>query len=86
MVFSSDKPGGLGGYDFYWSVYDNGCWSNPVNFGAPVNSAYNEYRAIASYAFEFDNELLIFSSDRPCGKGGYDLYYAGIDVMPNLVY
>lgn len=86
MVFSSDRPGGLGGYDFYWSTYTNGKWSNPVNFGAPVNSEYNEYRAIAEYAFEFDNQLLIFSSDRPGGKGGYDLYYAGIDVMPELVY
>jgi hypothetical protein len=86
MVFSSDRPGGLGGYDFYWSVYENGNWSDPVNFGAPVNSASNEYRAIASYAFEFDNQLLIFSSDRPGGQGGYDLYYAGIDVMPKVVY
>jgi hypothetical protein len=86
MVFSSDRPGGLGGYDFYWSIYENGSWSDPVNFGAPVNSEYNEYRAIAEYAFEFDNQLLIFSSDRPGGKGGYDLYYVGIDVMPDLVY
>jgi hypothetical protein len=84
MVFSSDRPGGLGGYDFYWSVYDEGRWSDPVNFGAPVNTEYNEYRAIAENAFEFDNQLLIFSSDRPGGKGGYDLYYAGIDVMPEV--
>jgi hypothetical protein len=84
MVFSSDRPGGLGGYDLYWSIYENGQWKTPVNFGAPVNSSSNEFRAIVNYAFEFDNQLLIFSSDRLGGKGGYDLYYVGIDVMPDV--
>jgi hypothetical protein len=86
MVFSSDRPGGLGGYDLYWSTYNNGNWSAPVNFGAPINSESNEFRAIADYAHEFDNQLLIFSSDRPGGKGGYDLYYVGIDLMPKVLY
>jgi hypothetical protein len=26
----------------------------------------------------FINDLMIFSSNRPGGKGGFDLYYAGI--------
>jgi len=86
MVFSSDRPGGFGGFDLYWSIFENGKWKSPVNFGEPVNSSSNEFRAIADPAFEFDNQLLIFSSDRPGGKGGYDLYYVGIDVMPKLVY
>lgn len=86
MVFSSDRPGGLGGYDFYWSVFENGEWGEPVNFGEPVNSSSNEYRAIAEYAIDFDNQLMIFSSDRPGGKGGYDIYYVGIDLIPDTVY
>jgi len=86
MVFSSDRPGGFGGYDLYWSVYENGQWKTPVNFGEPINSSSNEFRAIANYAFEFDNQLLIFSSDRPGGAGGYDMYYVGIDVMPEVAY
>lgn len=86
MIFSSDRPGGLGGYDFYWSVYENGEWGEPVNFGAPINSSSCEFRAIAEYAHEYENQLMIFSSDRPGGKGGYDIYYLGIDLMPELVY
>ncbi|HPR31771.1 MAG TPA: hypothetical protein PLK12_06740 [Prolixibacteraceae bacterium] len=86
MVFSSDRAEGMGGYDFYWSVYENGEWGEPRNFGAPVNSFSNEYRAIVDYALEFENQLMIFSSDRPGGKGGYDLYYVGFDKMPEIKY
>ena len=82
MVFSSNRPGGLGGYDFYYSIYENGQWSEPVNFGAPINSAYDEYRAITVKDDRYENDLLIFSSNRPGGKGGFDIYYTGIDVMP----
>lgn len=86
MVFSSDRPGGLGGYDFYYSLFKNGTWSEPVNFGAPINSAYDEYRAVAIKAWEFENDLLVFSSNRPGGMGGFDIYFTGIEVMPKLVY
>ncbi|MDA3880876.1 MAG: hypothetical protein PF436_10850 [Prolixibacteraceae bacterium] len=86
MVFSSDRAGGLGGYDFYYSVFENGQWSEPVNLGKPVNSEYDEYRAIAIKSADFENDLLIFSSNRPGGAGGYDIYYTGIDVMPIAKY
>jgi hypothetical protein len=82
MVFSSDRPGGLGGYDFYYSVYENGQWGEPVNFGTPINSESDEYRAIAINTQEYENDLLLFSSDRPEGIGGFDIYYTGIDEMP----
>ncbi len=82
MVFSSDRPGGLGGYDFYYSIFENGQWGEPVNFGAPINSESDEYRAIAINAMEYENDLLIFSSNRTEGLGGFDIYYTGIDEMP----
>jgi hypothetical protein len=31
--------------------------------------------------YEYQNDLMLFSSDRPGGKGGYDLYYVGIAGM-----
>ncbi len=82
MVFSSDRPGGLGGYDFYYSIYENGQWGEPVNFGAPINSEKDEYRAIAIKAQEYENDLLLFSSNRSEGLGGFDIYYTGINEMP----
>ena len=36
-------------------------------------------RPVIVPAPEFSNDLLLFSSNRPGGAGGYDLYYAGVD-------
>ena len=78
LVFSSNRPGGFGGFDLYYSIYKDGIWSEPVNFGAKINSEYDEYRPITHYEYGFDNNLMIFSSNRPGGFGGFDLYYVGI--------
>jgi hypothetical protein len=81
LVFASNRPGGYGGYDLYYSQRNGDSWSEPVNFGERVNSQYDEYRPIVITNFEFTNDLMIFSSNRPGGKGGYDLYYVGIAKM-----
>ena len=82
MVFTSNRPGGMGGYDLFYSFYENGTWSTPVNFGDKINTPYDEYRPIVkSYGYEFTNDFMIFSSNRPGGQGGFDLYYVGIDKL-----
>ncbi len=81
LVFTSNRLGGLGGYDLYYSIYKGGKWSSPVNFGPSVNSSSNEFRPVLGYHADFTNDFLIFSSDRPGGKGGYDLYFTGV-VIP----
>jgi len=80
MVFVSDRPGGLGGYDIYYSVFSKGKWSSPVNMGPPVNTSSNEYRPVLGFHGDFTNLMLVFSSDRPGGKGGYDLYFTGFSA------
>ncbi len=81
MVFASDRPGGFGGYDLYYSKFENGAWSDPVNFGDRINTEYDEFRPVAVHVFGFQNDLMIFSSNRPGGMGGYDLYYVGIEKI-----
>lgn len=78
MVFASDRPGGLGGFDIYYSVFRNGKWSSPVNPGPDINTSFNEYRPVTGFHEDFTNNFIIFSSDRPGGKGGFDLYFRGI--------
>jgi hypothetical protein len=73
IVFASDREGGYGGYDLYYSKFADNKWSAPVNFGDKINSASDEYRPI-TLSFMNYSDLMIFSSDRPGGKGGFDLY------------
>jgi len=80
MVFASDRPGGEGGYDLYYSLFTDGQWGDPVSFGPSVNSPYDEYRpVIVNESVDHNRDMIIFSSDRPGGQGGFDLYFAGID-------
>ena len=80
LVFTSDRPGGEGGYDLYYSLFRNGSWTPPVNFGPEINSTADEYRPFIGSHPDFSNMLLIFSSNRSGGKGNFDLYCRGIDI------
>ena len=78
MVFASNRSGGLGGYDLYYSIFRKGKWSSPVNFGPEVNTSFDEYRPVLGTDPEYKNNFMIFSSNRPGGQGGYDLYFRGV--------
>ena len=73
LVFTSNRNGGFGGYDLYYSKIEDNEWSEPINFGDKINTEYDEFRPIT-----IDNNVMIFSSNRPCGKGGFDLYIVRI--------
>ena len=81
MVFASDKENGFGGFDLWYTVWENGEWSEPVNFGPGINTEYDEYRPATEYFEDSKNDLMFFSSNRPGGNGGFDLYFAGIEKM-----
>jgi len=79
MVFASNRPGGIGGYDLYCSIFRRGKWSSPVNLGPEINTSSNEFRPVISSNPDFENMFMIFSSDRPGGKGRFDLYFTGVN-------
>jgi WD40-like Beta Propeller Repeat len=72
--FSSNRPGGLGGFDLWTLGWNDtlGSWGSPLNCGPTVNTAFDEidpYSAVGE-------GVVFFSSNRPGGLGGYDLYFA----------
>jgi len=71
LYFSSDRPGGYGGMDIYFSTKTGETWSTPVNLGSKVNSAGNEI-----FPFINSQGIIIFSSNGHAGMGGLDLYAA----------
>jgi len=84
IVFTSNREGGFGGYDLYYSHLENDKWSDPINFGEKINTEYDEFRPIVRSQWDFSNDFMLFSSNRPGGKGGFDLYYVGIDKINRL--
>lgn len=126
LIFTSDRKGGMGNCDLWISQRKGDIWSEPVNMGAPINTAgYEGFPSLSpdgntiffvrecpekkeckdkfgiffsekadgkwtepkkvpapinTEYCEFgpvilaDNITLIFSSTRPGGYGGYDLY------------
>jgi WD40-like Beta Propeller Repeat len=73
IIFQSNRPGSLSTALDLWvatraSALDG--WSTPVNLGSPVNTTAIDNNAHLSS----DRLTLFFSSDRPGGFGGLDLY------------
>jgi tetratricopeptide (TPR) repeat protein len=76
MYFTGcDRPGGLGSCDIYFSYISDGKWSEPVNIGPPVNTSNWE----STPSISADGRILFFSSSRPGGFGGKDLWYTMIN-------
>ena len=71
FFFSSKMPGGFGGNDIYVSIRIENIWSAPINLGPKVNSSYNDL-----FPFYDSEGRLFFSSDRPEGMGGFDIFMA----------
>jgi hypothetical protein len=71
LFFASNRPGGLGGKDLWFTVLDeNGKWTPPVNMGSKVNTEGDEM----SPFIHFDGKTLYFASDGRPGMGGFDIY------------
>lgn len=79
LVFASNRSGGFGGYDLYYSKFENGQWTTPINFGEKINTADDEYRPILiDEGVDENRNMMVFSSNRTGGLGGFDLYFVGV--------
>lgn len=84
LIFSSDRHGGFGETDLYYSIRKKGKWGLPVNLGAQINTSGKE-----EFSFIYQNSTggasLIFASDGRFGYGGLDLYYTKFAFRDNEV-
>ncbi len=73
-VAAPQRPGGCGDVDIWMTTRDTqgGPWGTPVNLRPPINSPYRDGDPFISS----DGLSLYFTSDRPGGHGGLDLYVA----------
>ncbi|TNE55014.1 MAG: hypothetical protein EP344_13670 [Bacteroidetes bacterium] len=65
------NDGSLGSCDLYWSQQKGGSWTKPVPFSAAINSEHWD----AQPSISPDGRTIFFSSTRPGGQGGKDLWF-----------
>ena len=81
LYFASNGRFGLGGLDIFSCTVDSSGFGIVYNAGFPLNTQYNDYAVIA------DNKMShgYFSSDRPGGSGGDDIYSVEF-VEPDVLF
>jgi len=70
LYFVSDRPGGKGGLDIWYSEINGKKFKDPVNLSS-VNTEGNEVTPF----FHGKTQTMFFSSDYHQGLGGYDIFY-----------
>lgn len=73
VYFSSDREGGEGGSDIYYSDFVNEEWQEPVNLER-INTSGNEM-----FPFVSSDNMLYFASNGHVGLGGLDIYMLDLD-------
>ena len=78
ILFSSERPGGLGGSDIYVSLKKpDGSWTEPKNLGNDINSAQSEYGATISP----DGKYLFYTSGK---NGSEDIFWVSAEYIEKL--
>jgi peptidoglycan-associated lipoprotein len=90
LYFSSDGHVGMGGLDIFVSALKNNQFQQAENMMVPINSCWDEIGMIYDETPSLDPKSKspylakgFFSSNRPGGRGGDDIYYF---VLRPLVY
>jgi len=78
LYFVSNKPGGFGEHDIYYSKWDElkKEWGVAVNVGPNINTKYNE----ESVVIHPDGKTLYFSSQGHETMGGYDIFMSKLQA------
>lgn len=80
IYFSSDRPGGQGGFDIYMATRDRGGnWIKIKNLGPTINTPFDEEGPF----IDQEGKTLYFSSKGHKGMGGYDIFKATLTDAKN---
>jgi hypothetical protein len=72
LYFTSDRTGGLGGLDVYYTILNYGNWENPVLLPEPINSSSDDFAFVA----KTDLQAGYFTSNRRKNDDIYEFSFA----------
>lgn len=72
LLFVSDRPGGFGKLDIWYSIIKDNKYHDPVNLGSNINTPGDEVTPF----YHVPTQTLYFSSDWHKGLGGLDIFYS----------
>ncbi len=70
LYFVSDREGGIGKNDIWFSILIDGKFITPINLGPNINSTYNEITPF----YHSQTKTLYFSTDRHNDKTAFDIF------------
>jgi len=70
LLFASDRPGSVGGFDLWYAPLNGGQVGAPQNLGNAINTKEDEQAPFYHAA----SGTLVFSSNGRVGMGGYDFF------------
>jgi Tol biopolymer transport system component len=79
FIVAADRQGGYGSCDIYYYVRHGTVWSRPIHPEAPLNSRFWE----SNPSLSSDGRTLYFTSNRPGGKGGMDIWQCSVAQQPD---
>lgn len=72
LLFTSNRKGGKGGWDLWYSEFKRDKWSNPKNLGFKVNSPGDEVGPF----YDVQKKTVYFASNWHYNLGGFDMFKA----------
>ena len=72
LYFVSDRPGGFGKMDIWYSIFKDNAFQDPVNLGSIINTPGDDITPF----YHKPTQTLYFSSDWHKGLGGYDIFFS----------
>lgn len=86
LLFQSDRENGGFGQADIWAiarkhVNNEFGWGRPFNFGSVINTPFAELASNYLFANDGQTRKLLFSSDKPGGFGGPDIYESTISDL-----
>jgi hypothetical protein len=82
LIIESNRPGGLGYADIWYSIKNGDDWSEPINFGAPINSPADDWGVGFLGNDGGVGGQMCFGSGRPGGSGNWDIWCSEFGYPP----